>query len=325
MVPGNMPSPYADILRRHCRPLEPIPTGETPVLGRLEGIRAVLFDVYGTLFISASGDVGTAKAEAAGSNAATLAAGCVPAGRAAGLVPAPQWALAGALKAMGIPAADSVGEGVIYLFRVIEASHAESRKAGIDHPEVDLVEIWRKVLDALARQGLVERAVCAAVDLKRLAVEYEARANPCWPMPGLPECLVGVRQGGLLLGIVSNAQFYTPELFEALLGKPAEGWGFDPQLQYYSYRHGRAKPGLALYRLAAEALQRRGVAASAALYVGNDMLNDILPAGELGFRTALFAGDARSLRRREAEGQSAEISPDLVCTDLGQVIGCIIG
>jgi len=291
---------YAEIFRKQSRPLAPIRTGETPVLEELAGIRAVLFDVYGTLVVSGSGEVGTGK----------------PAACAA--------ALAGAFQAVGIAAAEAVGQGVELLDQSIKASHAESRKAGIDYPEVDIVEIWRQVLAQLTRCRLVEPSLGGAVDPKRLAVEYEARANPCWPMPHVEQCLGDLRGRGLLLGIVSNAQFYTPEMIDALLGGPPEMWGFRADLQFFSYRYGRAKPATALLQVAAEALRRAGVCPAEALYVGNDMLNDIFPAAKVGLRTALFAGDRRSLRRREKVRELAGISPDLVLTDLVQLPGCII-
>ena len=44
-----MSRPYCEIFRNLSRPMEPVPTGEVPVLRRLAGIRAVLFDIYGTL------------------------------------------------------------------------------------------------------------------------------------------------------------------------------------------------------------------------------------------------------------------------------------
>ncbi len=301
-----MPDPLADIFRAHYRPLEPIATGETAVLSRVDGIRAVLFDLYGTLFISASGEVGTARQ------------------RDAGLACSPQRALVEALRAMGVPATADAAVGAEHLFRAIEASHARSRQAGIEYPEVDIVELWREVLAMLAEQGLIDEAAGRTTDLRWLAVEYEARANPCWPMPHLQKCLSALQRSDRLLGIISNAQFFTPKLFTALLGSPAGQWGFDPQLQYYSYQHGRAKPGLALHRMAAEALSDRQIACHQVLYVGNDMLNDVLPACKLGFRTALFAGDARSLRRRPGEQQLEGILPDLVLTDLIQLAECII-
>jgi putative hydrolase of the HAD superfamily len=301
-----MPSPYCEIFRKHSRPLEPVPTGEVPVLRSLPGIRAVLFDVYGTLFISGSGEVGTANQ------------------RAARLAPASERPLDEALHAMGIATSAPAGQGVKYLFQLIEMSHGQSRAAGIDHPEVDIVELWRKTLGELARRGVIDQQAAQAADPKWLAVEYEARTNPCWPMPHLTECLDGLRRSGQVLGLVSNAQFYTPELFEALTGKSAEQWGFLPDLQYYSYRYGCAKPGLGLFERAVKALRDRQIAPGEVLYVGNDMLNDVSAASNLGLHTALFAGDARSLRRWEDRPQLAAVSPDLVLTDLMQIAQCII-
>jgi len=94
-------------------------------------------------------------------------------------------------------------------------------------------------------------------------------------------------------------------------------------LQFYSYRTGHAKPGLVLHRMAAEALGRRGIRPADAVYVGNDMLNDVYPAAQLGFRTALFAGDARSLRLHQGDPRLDGLAPDLVLNDLGELIGCV--
>lgn len=295
-----MSSAYGDILRSLSRPLEAIPTGKDPLLVKLAGIKAVLFDLYGTLFISGSGDVGTSRQAAC------------------------EAALAGALEAVGAGASGPVGEGVDCLFRAIEGSHAESRVRGIDCPEVDIVEIWRQVVAELGRRGVVSQSTWTGEELCRLAVEYEGRVNPVWPMPGLRECLVGLAEKRLLLGIISNAQFYSRELFDGLLGQPAEQWGFDPDLQYYSYQHGRAKPGLELHQMAAEALEKRQIRPPNVLYVGNDMLNDVFPATRLGFRAALFAGDARSLQLRGGDPRIEGVTPDLVITRLDQLNWCMI-
>ncbi len=291
---------YCEIFRRHCRPLEPEPTDQAPVHARLEGIRAVLFDVYGTLFISASGEVGTSRESAS------------------------DGALSGALEAVGVRSTPLLDRDAHCLFDVIESFHAESRRAGIEYPEVDVVEVWRRVVTELAGRGIVEPRPWDRAQLERLAVEYEARANPVWPMPGLEACLRSLSGNGLLLGTLSNGQFYTRELFAALLGQPAEFWGIDSELQYYSYQHGRAKPGPDLYQMAAEALRRRGVEPEAVLCVGNDMLNDVFPAQQTGFRTALYAGDRRSLRLRHGDPRVGALRPDLVLTRLAELDECIL-
>ena len=50
------------------------------------------------------------------------------------------------------------------------------------------------------------------------------------------------------------------------------------------------------------------------------MRNDIYPAHAIGFQTALFAGDRRSLRLRADDARCADLKPDLVLTDLEQLI-----
>jgi putative hydrolase of the HAD superfamily len=89
---------------------------------------------------------------------------------------------------------------------------------------------------------------------------------------------------------------------------------------YYSFQHEVAKPSLALFDMASENLAARGIEPIAVLYVGNDMLNDIYPAHTVGFQTALFAGDRRSVRLRPDDPRCADLKSELVLTDLGQLV-----
>ncbi len=262
-------------------------------------MRAVLFDIYGTLFISGSGDIDTPRD-----------ADCPS-------------ALATAMAAVGLHLTGPPDVVVTHLRSRIQILHAEGRQRGIQYPEVDLVDVWRTILTDLVTEGVLAPEPPISTELVQLlALQYEARVNPAWPMPGATRCLRHLRTFDLAFGIISNAQFYTRELFPALLGHRAEAWGFDPALQYYSYEHGVAKPGVELYAMARDTLQSRGIDPAAVLYVGNDMLNDILPAKRVGFRTALFAGDGRSLRRRQGDPRLAGIVPDVVLTELIELKTC---
>lgn len=138
-------------------------------------------------------------------------------------------------------------------------------------------------------------------------------------MPYLKQMLQECRKLKLSMGIISNAQFFTPYLFDWFLGSNLEDLGFDPDITLFSYQLNRAKPSLNLFQLAAERLKQEGIPAHTALYLGNDMLNDIYPAHRIGFQTALFAGDARSLRLRKDHPRCKNLSPDLVITRLDQV------
>ena len=125
------------------------------------------------------------------------------------------------------------------------------------------------------------------------------------------------------MGIISNAQFYTLYLFDWFLNGEPKDLGFVAELIFLSYRLKHAKPSAKLFEMAVEKLRHMGIPNSSVLYVGNDMLNDILPADKVGFRTALFAGDARSLRMREDDSRIAGLSPDVIITDLSQVDDCV--
>ena len=261
--------------------LEPRSTDAKPLTDPLPGLRAVLFDIYGTLIISASGDIGLAVERDASS------------------------AFAAALGAAGIEA--PAGTGPHLLEQAIRAAHTKRKAAGIRYPEVDILDIWSEVLKS---EG----------DLARLAVEYECRVNPVWPMPGLARLLDDLRGQRLVLGIVSNAQFYTPLMLEGFLGLPLADLGFDAECCAWSYCLLEAKPSTRIYETALAALNRvHGIAPNEVLYVGNDIRNDIWPASLTGCRTALFAGDARSLRLRGDDPCCAGLVPDRVVTELRQI------
>jgi putative hydrolase of the HAD superfamily len=273
------------VLEEYIHPMEPIPTDETPTgLSKISRVKSILFDVYGTLLISRSGDK---VSPVVSHNQKRVLAGVM---RRYGIARPPENLM------------DS-------LRRAIENEHASLRQGGNNHPEVDIVRIWQRLL-CTDDSDWVES----------FALEYEMVLNPVYPMPGLEELLSVCRGQNRLLGIISNAQFYTPRLLELVLGKPLDTSGFDPQLTFYSYRFGSAKPSCLMFELAAEIFAHRGIPLSSVLYVGNDMHNDILPAKTVGFQTALFAGDQRSLRKRSDDVCCRHIVPDMIITDLRQLI-----
>ncbi len=274
-------NPYIDIFKKAARPLEPVSTGMRKSGVLRYPVRAFLFDLYGTLFISGSGDVSGSEEQVEIEKLGRLLEGC-------GIEKNPQIA-------------------VENYYTTIREFHEERREQGIDFPEVRIEEVWMKVLDID-----IERA-------KSFAVRFESLFNPVFPMPSAEKLLLWIREAGFPAGIISNAQFYTPLLFHALLGAGAEELGFDRELLFYSYDEMHAKPSAYMYRKAGRKLNDMNIAPYNVLYTGNDILNDILPARTAGFQTALFAGDARSLRLRIDDERCRDVVPDIVVTDLMQL------
>lgn len=283
-----------DIIRGHCKPLQPVPTGLKSAEVDIAPFRVVVFDVYGTLLISGTGDISLADD---GDRSAILCETMQDNGFAINGTP---------------PLAE-------ILHRCIRVAQEKIRKAGVEWPEVEIREVWDAFLQHCVNAGLVETPQ-APVDREVLAVDYECRVNPVWPMPGMTEVLDSIRASGKLLGIVSNAQFFTPMLFEALTGKLPSQLGFCESRCEWSYKVREGKPSTGLYsRLAGRLWENDQIRPGEVLYIGNDIRNDIWPAAQIGFRTTLFAGDQRSLRRRENDPDCRNVHPDFIISDLRQL------
>jgi len=255
-------------------------------------VRAILFDIYGTLFLSATGDIGVETDDR----------NVLGAGRAYARV-------------FGTPLDASQATEIARRFRqYILESHEMSRSGGETDPEVEIRDIWRRTLTSM---NLVDEPLSTA-QVERFAVIFEIEANPVWPMPGAGRLLRDLR-GRLPLGIVSNAQFHTELLFPAFFDKPLEALGFDRRCCAFSYREGRAKPDIRLFGPPLAALAEQGIDSSEVVYVGNDMLNDAMTARRAGCMTVLFAGDERSLRLRPNHPEAGRQRPDSVIHTLDQI------
>jgi len=273
-----------DSIRKYIHRLSPIPTVLSPQGELKKKIKCVLFDVYGTLFISGLGDMRLSQPNSP------------------------------ALKQLAQLLADysirmTPPALLQHYYSAIETEHEALRKIGIDFPEIKIDQIWMKVLqnDDLST-------------VRKFAVEFEWIVNPVYPMPNLGKMLSACRRHGLLMGIVSNAQFYTSHLFKWFLHSEPPGLGFHRDLIFYSYCFGVAKPSPMLIKMAVAELKEKSIQLDSVLFVGNDMLNDIYTAAFVGMQTALFAGDQRSLRLRSDDLRCKDLNPNLVITNLIQLI-----
>ena len=270
-------------VQKYLHRLAPQPTSLKPGGTIRNKIKCMLFDIYGTLFISGSGDISLADKKSPQSDQINQLL--------------TQYKINKTVKAL-----------LDEFYQTIKARHAELRGRGIDFPEVKIDRIWTTILSEVDTKMI-----------KQFALEFELIVNPVYPMPNLQKMLSTCRHQGILMGLISNAQFYTPYLFKWFLDKNLEELGIDPRLVFYSYQFEVAKPSPKLFRLAVEKLGAQEILPTEVLYVGNDMLNDIYPAKTIGFQTALFAGDRRSLRLRAEDPRCKNLSPDVVVTDLIQL------
>ena len=280
----------------HRAEMRPVETDSESKLKQVSGIKAVIFDVYGTLVISGSGDVGSADAT----------------GRSA--------LIRNAIEDLGITQGIDAVPTAEMLQQTIQQLNFERQGPDCPNPEVDIVEVWRHLLAKCGWTG----GAANIQSIVRLATQYEAWANPTWPMRHASQLLTELKAAGLPLGIVSNAQIFTPSLVKDLLNQDGlEESGFSLDLCVFSNRYRQAKPGPRLFDVLLKGLLARNILPREAIYVGNDMLNDIWAASQAGLRTAWFAGDRRSCRPRQQDDRCQVLHPDVVLTDLMQLPECL--
>ncbi len=136
---------WVEAILHHRVEMRPVETHIEPRLQELAGIKAVVFDIYGTLVISGSGDVGSADTVGRDSFVRQT---LVEAGLLGKLV--------------SVPNADSLQQKIQQLNR-------ERCDSSCPKPEVDIVEVWRQVLAEhgwLASPPEIEMVV-------KLATRYE--------------------------------------------------------------------------------------------------------------------------------------------------------
>lgn len=268
----------------------PEATDVDPVLPDVSGIRAFITDIYGTLIISAAGDIGSTQ-----ENASTKAMRKV-------------------IKCLGDGFAEANPLELAADYEAGIRRHQDVlRKEGNRSPEVEIREVWLDVLRPHSEEAI------SMANIEEVALVYECAVNPVWEMPGAATAVEAIARARLRLGVISNAQFYTSAVCEGVLGKSLSDLGFESELSVLSYVLRESKPSRRLFEIAADRLKEIGIEPDGVFYLGNDMIKDILPAAAVGFRTGLFAGDGRSLRLGDMPLAEAVNIPDAVITDWQQI------
>ncbi|MBN2273039.1 MAG: HAD family hydrolase [Bacteroidales bacterium] len=285
-------------------PLVPVPAGISPDLRESYSLKAYIFDVYGTLLISDSGDVDESVVSSENLRRAMKFSDISVMGNAS--------------------SQDRILNTMLEEFvREIKVFHLQHRTAEKPYPEIDIEHIWETIIMRNHARGSIQ--LNGDKCIKCMTFIFEILSNPLYPMPGMKEVIKTLHSRNIPLGIVSNAQFYTPVVLNYFLSdRLAEDDFvdfFDPDLTIFSYKYKRSKPDLFLFQVLATVLEKKyGLQPADVLFVGNDMQKDVYTGHITGFRTALFAGDTKSLRLREDIEPVRKTRPDYIITDLRQLL-----
>jgi len=278
----------------------------------LSGIRAVLWDVYGTLFGVGSGDLAASFNDEDGLTSAAAAT-------------VAEFHLAASLEQLypALPPAQALRD---WYLQLIAASHSASEARGVTYPEVLIERIWQSILQQCCEAGY-ELAYAEPIlhTAYRCAYFFDSSLQKTYLNTHAASCLRALVDNSVTQGIISNAQFYTPLHLRRLLRRAWDRQDlqledvFAVELTFYSYVLGLSKPNPESFARAQAALRSQGIGPQETLYVGNDMLNDIFGAREVGWGTILYAGDERQTQLHRDDPRCRNLEPDAIVNDLGQI------
>ncbi|MDG1896472.1 MAG: HAD family hydrolase [Fuerstiella sp.] len=311
-------SEYADTLAERDliwpQVLPPRPVKAKPSIALLKGIRVVMWDVYGTLLRTTDGGFT--------------------------LFPNPEVRLQVALEKTilefnmwnsmyrkpGPPWQSMMPQYRDYVERV---AMVPTKLKG-DFTDVDLVSVWKAILDRLFDKDYkYDQGVYGNEEQLSEKIAYffhcnlqatEARAGAARAMTDLAE--VGVTQG-----LLADGQSFTfVQLVHALkkqgLVKPIhEIIRTDATL--LSHQMAIRKPSQSLFQRAVEQLEVMGVAPEQALHVSCRLPTDLAPAKAVGMKTALLVSEKTGLEAPADLIKDPQSRPDRLLTDITQITSVV--
>jgi hypothetical protein len=277
-------------------------------LRRLPEVRAVLWNVYGTLL-------------------------AIPGGELLFEHPTP-FVMSNALDKtiqefkMWASMSRKPGQPAEYLGHLYSQLLAEQRVAvGAERrPEPAVDRLWEAVIKRLLQKDYqFDAGFYGSLNefSRKVAYFFHASLQATAAQESAAVAFQHVADAGRMQGLLADGQCFTlVQLRRGLAAQDAAASLDDllaPDLRLLSYEVGVAKPSKRLFHSALAALEKRGVAAAEVLHVGSHLTRDLAPARRLGMRTALYAGDGGSLHATRAQLKDSATRPDVLMTDLSQI------
>ena len=171
-----------------------------------------------------------------------------------------------------------------------------------------------RLLDRLGPEALDgrNRAVLVAAGV---VAYHRTKSEGLQMLPDVRVVLEALRDAGVRLGIISAG--LQVKQAEKLIRLDALQY-LDPRAIFFSDQLGVSKPNPKIYRLACE---RAGVEPERAMYVGDRLGHDVLPAASLGMPTVLYRGAGG--KYAEACGDGEGPAPTHELDDLRPLVGIL--
>jgi FMN phosphatase YigB (HAD superfamily) len=286
---------------------EPAPPKARPHLTPLPEIRAVLWNVYGTLLCISEGEL---KFEAANDFIMEVALDKT-------IHEFKMW------NAMS----RKPGQPSAYMREVYQKVLDEVRLApGEKHPEILAERVWENIIKKLfQKEYTFDAGFYGSLNefSRKIAYFFHASLQGTACYPGAAEALQSLSGAGLAQGLLADGQCFTTVQLQRGLQRQQEDFDLNAVVplanRWISCDHRCRKPSDNLYRIALRGLKEKGIDPHETLHIGTSVARDIVPAKRVGMRTCLYAGDKTSLSATPEQLKESANRPDVLITELPQI------
>jgi FMN phosphatase YigB (HAD superfamily) len=304
---------YADTLdeRKLIWPKVPAPkaVNANPSIRPIPGIRAVLWDIYGTLLRISDGRFCLFPEEEARLQIAldkTIHEFNI--WNHMYRKPGPPW------------------QSIIGIYRsTIERQSMHASPTG-DVTEVDLVETWRALIIKLfEKEYAYDEGLYGDLDefSEKVAYFFHCNLQATEARSSAVRAMSDISSAGLIQGFLSDGQSFT--LVQTLKALSVQGdlpplhELIRPQTLILSWAQGVRKPSKSLFAAAVQQLRGLGIQAQEILHVSCRLSTDLVPARAAGMKTALLVAEKLGLEVSTEVLKASATRPDRLLTDLAQI------
>lgn len=221
------------------------------------------------------------------------------------------------------------GQPAEYMAQIYSQVLAEQKGVtvgGERHPEVSVERVWEAIVKKLIQKDYRwDTNFFGALNeyARKIAYFFHVSLQGYACYPGAAAALRAVAAAGLEQGLLADGQSFTcVQLQRGLAAQDADlklDEVIPPELRTLSYETRARKPSERIFRQALHTLTEKGIKPDEILHVGSRLTLDLVPAKKLGMKTALFAGDRASLQATPEQLKEPASRPEVLLTELEQI------
>ena len=213
----------------------------------------------------------------------------------------------------------------------IERQSMQAASRG-DVTDVNLADTWRAMIERLfEKEYTFDDGVYGDLDefSEKVAYFFHSCLQATEARAGAVQAMTDIASNGLLQGFLSDGPSFT--LVQTLRALSMQGTLpplyelFRPQTLILSSGIGLKKPSRSLFRYAVDQLRSVGVQSQEILHISCRHTTDLVPARAAGMKTALLVAEKSGLQVDAAVLKDPAKKPDRLLTDLSQLSPMLFG